>query len=173
VSRLRIAVVVEGQGEVAAAPLLLRRIASEIAGVDVEVLRPVLAKRQQLETREGLRRYVGLAAAKLKAASPTGEPALVLLLADRDPSPQPPCLLGPEVLKMAQDLYPHLDIACVLANVEYETWFAASTESLTAYLQLKPGESVLSRRKYSAAGRNGLRPDFEGPGTRRLRISRA
>ncbi|HEU5118811.1 MAG TPA: DUF4276 family protein, partial [Isosphaeraceae bacterium] len=34
------------------------------------------------------------------------------------------------------------DVACVLANPEYETWFVAAAESLRAYLRLADDETI-------------------------------
>ena len=44
--------------------------------------------------------------------------------------------LGPKLLGFAREVDSRADVACVLANVEYETWFAAAAESLSEYLDL-------------------------------------
>jgi hypothetical protein len=35
-----------------------------------------------------------------------------------------------------------MDIACIIANKMYETWFVAAAESLHKYLTLRPGEQI-------------------------------
>src|SRR4051812_23538173 len=47
-----------------------------------------------------------------------------------------PAKLGPGLLNWARGVDTRVDVACVLANVEYETWFAAAAESLSEYLDL-------------------------------------
>ena len=44
--------------------------------------------------------------------------------------------MGPKLLGFAREVDSRVDVACVLANVEYETWFAAAAESLAEYLDL-------------------------------------
>jgi hypothetical protein len=43
---------------------------------------------------------------------------LILLDADEDL----PCQVGPKLLKIARAVDTRVDVACVLANPEYETW---------------------------------------------------
>ena len=57
---------------------------------------------------------------------------LILLDSDKDP----PCVLAPKLLKDATQNRSDVDMSCVLANVEYETWFVAASSSLVAFLDL-------------------------------------
>jgi Domain of unknown function (DUF4276) len=134
-SRLRIATIVEGQGEVGSIRILLDRIWRELLGGDyVEVLRPVKAPSGQLLNREGVQRFVAYAVKNLSDQRPSDDPALVLLLIDADE--RCPARLGPELLAHAREAGFSVDVTCVVVNLEYETWFVAAAESLTQYLDL-------------------------------------
>lgn len=138
---LRIAPIVEGDGEVPAVPILLRRIGQELlGGISVEVLRPIRLPRDRLvENKEGeLERALGLAAAKLRNQPQTDARTFVLLLLDADNDRA--CELAPRLLNNMRELRTDLDVVCVLANIEFETWFVGAAESLTQYLNLAVGE---------------------------------
>lgn len=138
---LRIAPIVEGEGEVQAVPNLLRRIGLEcLAGIHVDVLKPIRCPRSRLvENKDGeLERALGLAAAKLRNQPPCDGPSFVLLLLDADDDLA--CELAPRLLTTMRKLRSDLDVACVLANVEFETWFVGAATSLTQYLNLNVGE---------------------------------
>jgi hypothetical protein len=49
-----------------------------------------------------------------------------------------PCVLGPRLNRLSVDA--KHDVCCVIANLEYETWFVAAAESLQEYLHVSPGE---------------------------------
>jgi hypothetical protein len=68
---------------------------------------------------------------------------LILVLVDADHDC--PGRLGPELLELARKSHAHVDVACVVAKVEYETWFVAAAESLQDYLEL-PADFRLSGR---------------------------
>lgn len=138
-SRLRVAPIVEGHGEVAAVRILLERIWYEIVGGEyIDVLTPIRRKRNRLVANidQDLEKSVRLAVAKL--ANPHSAPSreLVLVLVDADEDP--PCQLGPQILRQGNTARNDQDIACVLANNEYETWFVAAAESLTRFFAFEP-----------------------------------
>jgi hypothetical protein len=163
VSRIRIAAIVEGHGDAAAVPVLLRRLWLEIAGGQyVEILKPIRSKRNLLEKEAELRRAVALAIAKLKYNPPNSDPALVLILFDRDPSPDLPCVLAPRVLGWATTAFAHTDIICVVANVEYESWFVAAAESLSKYVRLKVGEIAPANPEHQRSGKKWVETRFTG-----------
>jgi len=163
VSRLRVAVIVEGDGEVAAAPILLRRLWQELGGEYIDIVGPpIRRKRAEFERQQQLEKAIGLAAIKLKHAPSTGDPAVVLILFDRDPSQQPVCSLGPQSLNWAINAFSHLDIACVVANIEYETWFVAAAESLTRYIKLDANESVPNQPEEQRCGKKWIESRFRG-----------
>lgn len=109
--------IVEGDGEVAALPVLLRLIEP-----DAQVLRPFRCPRQRLQRDDELRRV--LENARLRTAATD----LVLLLLDADDDP--PCPAGPELLARAQAVVPDRQVRVVLACREFESWFLGALPSL-------------------------------------------
>lgn len=69
--------IVEGHGEVAAVPILLRRLALELTGAAVDVAPPIRVPRTQLLRADALVRYVGLARRR-------ADSILILIDADDD-----------------------------------------------------------------------------------------
>lgn len=136
--RLRVASIVEGHGEVVALPILLERVWYEmIRGEFIDVLRPPIRQprdRLAQNKEDALSRAVALAAAKLRATSNSTDPELILILIDADDDL--PCVLGPRLLQIARQSRRDKNISCVIANVEYETWFVASANSLQGFLEL-------------------------------------
>jgi hypothetical protein len=132
--RLRIIPIVEGHGEDGSLRVLLQRIAHEILGdVHIEVSRPLRGKRMKLVQSTELARLLNLAALKLKTAESI-EPTMVLVLLDADEDL--PCKLGPELLAIARHHRSDVDVSCVIANIEYETWLIAGAGTLGEYLDL-------------------------------------
>lgn len=120
----RVAAIVEGDGEVAALPVLLRRLGEwRTPAVYTQILPPIRVHRDRFLNRdEEFRRHLLLAAAKC------GEDGWVLVLLDADDDC--PAELGPQILQRARECVPHRRISVVLANREYEAWFIAAAESL-------------------------------------------
>lgn len=121
---IRFVPIVEGHGDVRAVPVLIRRIvAHEYPGARLEVSPPIRKPRDQLIRKEDvLERALKLAALR------AGEDGAILLLIDADDDP--PCQLGPALLKRVAEIVPHVDHAVVLAARDYECWFAAGVCSL-------------------------------------------
>lgn len=121
---MKVACIVEGDGEVAALPLLLRRMQGwRHTEQSIELAKPIRVKRDRfLNKPEDFERYLKLAAAKCDAAGWV----LVLLDADDDC----PARLGPETAGRAQRCIPHRQVSVVFANREYEAWFIAAARSL-------------------------------------------
>jgi len=137
VSSLRIVPIVEGHGEVQALPILLRRVWTELlGGVFTDVLAPIRSHRDQLTQAENaaLHKAVSLAAEKLRSADRVPMPGLILILIDAEDDLA--CSLGPELLNRARGYRSDTDVTCVIANHCYETWFAASADSLRNHLDL-------------------------------------
>lgn len=140
--RLRVAPIVEGHGEYAAVPILLRRIWYEmLAGEFIDVIRPIRIPRSKLlRTRAvgdepalqeaEVQRAADLAARKLRIGG-SADPTLTLILLDADADC--PARLAPALLRAAGPG----PVACVLAKVEYETWLVASARSLGDYLNVR------------------------------------
>ena len=163
-SRLMVAAIVEGHGEVSSVPILLDRIWRElIDGEYIDVLRPPIRQpRNRLASNKDdtLVKAVGLAAAKLQAHSDSMAPELILVMIDADDDPA--CILGPELLKAAQDARKDKSIACVIANVEYETWFVAAAHSLSDYLDLSEGQELPERPEENRLGKAWIEKRFKG-----------
>jgi hypothetical protein len=124
-SHLRIAAIVEGNGEVSAVPILVRRVAAELdPTLEVEI-NPVLRVSSSRLRRVGeLERNVELAARKLE------EPGGIFILLDCDWENGCPAQDGPELLSRAKQARPDKNISLVLAKMEFEAWFIAAAESL-------------------------------------------
>lgn len=119
----RIVTLVEGHGEVAAVPILVRRIAEILSpGLIVEMPRPIRVKRQRLLKDDELERAIEFAARQ----AGTGGRILILLDADDDC----PGYLGPEILRRAKAARGDREIRVVLAKAEYEAWFLAAANSI-------------------------------------------
>lgn len=121
-----IAPIVEGHGEVAAVPELLRRLAAEVTpGILPQVNPPIRIKVGSFLRDPGyLNRYVALAAGK---AAQGGEGLVLILLDCEDECPGQ---LGPRLLEQARQVRPDVPCLVVLAHREYETWFLAAAASL-------------------------------------------
>lgn len=121
---ITIAAIVEGHGEVKALPVLLRRVAREVAPrLRLDVPHPLRVSRDKLIRREGeLERAVELAGRIVQHRGGI----LVLLDADDDC----PATLGPALLERARRVRGDIPVAVVLAKREFEAWFLASADSL-------------------------------------------
>ena len=119
----KIIAVVEGQGEIAAVPLLLRRIAAEVyPDLPVQVLRPLLVSRHRVMKKGELERAIE------QAARRSGKDGRILVLLDADDDC--PATLGPELLRRAISARTDRAIKVVLPKTEYESWFLAATPSI-------------------------------------------
>lgn len=126
--------IVEGDGEVKALPVLLRRMVNAIDPECPVDARPGMrVQRDRLLKAGELERYVKLAARSHGERGGT----LVLLDADDDCAAQ----LGPELRARAESIRPDAPVSVVLAVKEYDAWFIAAAPSLS--------------------GRRGLREDLE------------
>ena len=123
-SMMTVSSIVEGDGEVAAVPVLLRRLAAHYSpDRTVAVLPPIRVRRERFLRREDeLRRHLLLAGAK------SGDAGWVLILLDADDDC--PAHLGSDLLARAKAVLPHRRVSVVMANREYEAWFIASAASL-------------------------------------------
>lgn len=121
-SPVTIASVVEGEGEVAALPVLLRRIAQQHGLWDLEVPRPHRMARSKIVRPGGIEAAVDAVAHRVRG--PGG--VLVLLDADDDL----PCVLGPELVDRARRTRSDLHVGVVAARSEFESWFLAAAASL-------------------------------------------
>ncbi|MFN3842094.1 MAG: DUF4276 family protein [Rehaibacterium terrae] len=124
---MRVVCIVEGDGEVAALPILLRRVAEwRTPEMYPDVPIPIRVHRDRfLNREEEFRRHLLLAAAKC------GQDGWMLVLLDADDDC--PARLGANILQRAQAIVPHQRVSVVLANREFEAWFIAAAPSLSGH----------------------------------------
>lgn len=135
---MRIAAIVEGDGEVRALPVLLRRIFERL-GATIETSTPIRVKRNRFLARNRdneFNRYLRLAATK------AGHDGLVLVLLDADDDC--PKQFGPELLARVRGVVPDRVISVVFANREFESWFIGAAGSLNGQRGLVVTEDDLS-----------------------------
>jgi len=128
-SELRIAAIVEGDGEVEAVPVLVRRYA-ELAGWAGRVrVAPVIRQPASRVLRpQELERHIELAARKLNG------PGGILVLFDCED--ECPATLAPALLARIRESRPDLPTSLVLAHREFEAWFLGSVESIAGKRRL-------------------------------------
>ncbi len=126
---LRIAAVVEGDGEVESLPELIRRHA-EVSGMIERVrVEPVIREPASRLLKPGeLERTVELCRRKL------GGPGGILVLIDSDD--QCPAKLGPALLARVQAAVSDRPSSVVLAHREFESWFLGAAVSLRGLIGL-------------------------------------
>lgn len=117
-----VACIVEGQGDVASIPIILRSIAAREGRPDVRIQRPYRIHRNTIVRPGELERAVDRAARSL------GGPGAVLVVLDADDDL--PCQLGPSLVARAVAARPDIPSAVVIANREKEAWYLAAVESL-------------------------------------------
>lgn len=145
---MKVATIVEGDGEVAAVPLLLRRVADwRTPEVFPDIIPPIRVRRDRFLYRdEEFERYLRLAAAKCED---TGW-ILVLLDADDDC----PAQLAKEVLTRAAACAAHRRVSVVFATREFEAWFIAAAESLDGHrgFAFDPADNIDAETQRDANG---------------------
>ncbi len=122
-SRVRIAAIVEGHGEMEAVPVLLRRYTQSmgLAGrIDVDpVIRQSASK---LCSKNELERVVEYAIQKM------GGSGGILILLDSDG--KCPAKLGPSLLGRVRQASRELPVSVVVAHHEFEAWFPGQVAAL-------------------------------------------
>lgn len=116
--------IVEGDGEVAALPVLLRCIREWRTPEEyVDILFPIRVRKDRfLNKNDEFKRHLQLAADKCGASG------WILILLDADDDC--PVAKSREIMERARAVVPHRRISVVLANREYEAWFIAAAQSL-------------------------------------------
>jgi hypothetical protein len=121
---VRIAAIVEGDGECEAVPVLVRRIAQDLDPGLVPKVMPFRIPASRLLKQGEVERAVGLAARKLQGKGG------ILIVLDCDWPDGCPAREGPALLRRAVAARTDLPVSVVLAKMEYEAWFLAAAESL-------------------------------------------
>ncbi len=120
---VKIASIVEGEGEIESVPILLRRVLQEEDGnFWADVKRPIRQSRNKLVQPGELERAVQLAALDVQRSG------CILVILDSDDDP--PCVLGPLLLKRAVSAAMGLPVRVTLAHREWECWYLAAASSL-------------------------------------------
>ena len=120
---LRIVCIVEGHGESASVPILIRRIASRFdPGLAVDVPHPIRIPKSKLLKPGELEKAVRFAAMRAEA----GGGILIILDSDDDC----PAQLAPDLLARTRAARGDIPSAVVLPNKEFESWFLAAAQSL-------------------------------------------
>ena len=115
--------IVEGDGEVEAVPILLRRIAAEVSPeIILHVPRPIRLPRTKIKRDDELKRAVQLAKLGIKG---TGG-IFILMDADDDC----PAKLGPRLKERSLAVAGDVPVGVVIAKAEFEAWFLAAAESI-------------------------------------------
>lgn len=127
---MRIQPIVEGDGEVHAVPVLLRRLRDESKAFDVDVGKPILRKRSEFIHEGPLRKAIQLALLRESCDA-------ILILFDADDAC--PADLAPAIEGWAQNEAGTVPVVVVIACREYEAWFLASIESLRGFRGILPG----------------------------------
>ena len=123
---LTIATVVEGHGEVASLPIVIRRILAEADPTSfANIIQPIRKSRDSLLRPNELERAVELAARRINRNG-----AIIVVL---DSDGEPPCQLGPELLNRARRVAASLPVRVVLAHCEWEAWYLAAIHSLAGH----------------------------------------
>jgi len=141
-SSLSVAPIVEGYGEVVAIRKMLERIWRELLGYDyIEILKPIRQPRHKLLRRiqgalapdaEGLEKAVRFARHKLNQSTQPDARKLILVLLDSDQDC--PAEASPKIKETIATSTGIESTAVILAKIEFESWFVASCESLSQYL---------------------------------------
>lgn len=118
--QLRIAAVVEGYGEVAAVPVLVRHILDSVGVYSVEVRKPHRIPRSAMTTPR-VRDAV-----KIQRAAVGPEALIIVLLDSDDDDPE-------KVAERVKNQVEPEDANVCVAVREYEAWFLASADSLKGH----------------------------------------
>ena len=125
----RIVPIVEGQGDAAAVPVLLRRMIAEMSpGVAVDIGRPIRQPKGMLLKAGGIEAAAGLASIEM------GQSGAVLILLDSDGDC--PKTNAPALAERARNARNDKRVSVVMAHQEYEAWFLASASSLRGVRRL-------------------------------------
>ena len=116
--------IVEGHGDVAAFPVLLRRLIVEAGGIGVGIGRPIRRKRHEFTREFDVQKAVRLALIQQNCGA-------ILILFDGDSDC--PAELGPDVRAWAVASAGNVPCEVVIAHREYEAWFLAAIESLRVH----------------------------------------
>ena len=145
---MKIQPVVEGHGEVAAVPVLLRCLIDEAHSWEVDVGRPIRRSWSEFSTENGVAHAVGLARTRPSCGG-------ILLLFDSDddcPAEWGSCVQG-----WANSASGTIPCAVCMAHREYEAWFLAAADSLRGHKAMRADPIPTQAQRVAAwcEGRTG------------------
>jgi len=148
---MKIYPIVEGHGEVAAAPVLLRRLLHDQAACyEMEVGTPIRRTQSQFRSKETVQAAVRLAKLQPECA------AVMLLFDGEDDCPK---ALAETVREWALEAAAGTPCDVVIAYREYETWFVAALESLSGRYGIR-GDAAAPANPESRRDAKGWLEDF-------------
>ena len=150
---MKIYPIVEGHGEVAAAPVLLRRLLAEAQCHGIGIGRPIRRTQSQLRSKEGIQAGVRLALLQPQCA------AVVILFDGEDDCPK---ALAASVQASAREAAAGKPCNVVIAYREYETWFLAAIESLRGQYGI-PNNATAPANPESKRDAKGALEEFMPP----------
>jgi hypothetical protein len=120
---VKLGLIVEGHGDEASVPILIRNILMVMAPeLHLDMQRPIRVKRHQIVKEEEFKGALEL------AARWTGSGGRILVLFDADKDM--PCDLGPKLQGWARKHRRDVTVEVAIAQREFEAWFVASAVSL-------------------------------------------
>jgi hypothetical protein len=122
--------VVEGHAEVAAVPVLLRRMLAQLDARDIAIARPFRVKRTQIVRQGEIERAI------IQATRARDNAAAILVLIDADDDD--PASLESELRRRGQE-QTTLPLRVVAATREIESWFLGAKESLRGERGIRGG----------------------------------
>ena len=143
--------IVEGDGEMPAVPVLLRKLAELMEVPFVPIGTPFRSKRSLLGQKDGLQRVVQ------RARAEPGCKAIVILFDADDDCPK---TFASPLLRWAQEAAAPLPCGLVMANREYEAWLLANVEVLLQMRGISPAQPYLNDPEAKRDARGELESRF-------------
>lgn len=145
-----IQLIVEGDGEVRAFPVLMKRLVAELGCYEAVGHNPFLEKRTAIVQEDGLKRAVQIVGSRTGACA-----VIVLFDADDDCARD----VIPQMILWAGEAIPAVPCAIVMVRREYEAWFLAAIESLRGHRRIR-GDARYDRDPEAIRGAKGVMKRF-------------
>lgn len=146
---------VEGQGEVAAVPILLRRLLARLGRADVQVARPYRVHRYRLVRQGELERRV------ISGLRDRGQVTAILILLDADDERRP-AAVEEELVQQCRAIQP-IPAAAVLACREFESWFLGCKDALRGVCGIRADAQAPPDPEAIRGAKERLSRNMQGP----------